>query len=124
MIKPSPFACIYGGTKAMLTQFATSLAIEADMHGIDVTVFHPSYTHSNFYAGAPKLGVVAILSKFGWTPEDVADTMICSVGRVIVRDLGGYAICTNILSRLIDTGALAVSIIPFRDSMGPPQIRT
>ena len=46
---PSPFAVIYGSTKAMLTEFAASLAPEVRSHGIDVTVVHPSPVSSRFY---------------------------------------------------------------------------
>lgn len=111
---------MYGATKAMLSHFATSLALEADSHGIDVTVFHPSYTHSNLYAKTPKLGVVALLSKIGWTPEDVANVIFASTGRTVVRDMGAYAIATNILSRYVDSGFLTKSIMPFVESMAPP----
>lgn len=111
---------MYGATKAMLTHFATSLALEADAHGIDVTVFHPSYTHSNLYANNPKLGVVAVLSKFGWTPDDVADVIITSAGRAVVRDLGMYAVATNLVGRFLDANFLTKSIMPFVESMAPP----
>lgn len=103
----------------MVSQFASSFAIEAERHGVDVTAFHPSYTHSNLYAGAPKVGAISFLSKFGWTPEDVADVFFSSIGRVVVRDIGLYAIGTNLLGRWLDSGFLARSIIPFRDSMAP-----
>lgn len=111
---------MYGATKAMLSHFAMSLALEAASQGIDVTVFHPSYTHSNLYAKTPKLGVVAVLSKFGWTPEDVADVIFASVGRTVVRDMGMYAVSTNLLSRYLDAGFLTKSIMPFVESMAPP----
>lgn len=112
---------MYGSTKAMLTQFATSLALEANSHGIDVTVFHPSYTHSNMYAKTPKVGALTILSKFGWTPDEVANVILKSIGRVVVRDFGMYAISTNMLSRLLDSGFLALSTMPFVASMAPPE---
>ncbi|CDF39795.1 unnamed protein product [Chondrus crispus] len=117
---PAPFASMYGATKAMISQFAVSLALEANSQGIDITVFHPSYTHSNLYAKTPKLDVVTFLSKFGWTPEDVANVIFASAGRVVVRDMGVYAIATNMLSRYIDSGSLAKFIMPFVESMAPP----
>lgn len=110
---------IYGSSKAMLTQFAASLAIEAEKHDIDVTVIHPSYTHSNMYVKVPRLDVMAFLEKFGWMPSAVADAIFTCVGRVYVRDLGLYAILTNLIGRLFDTGFLATAFVPFRDSMGP-----
>lgn len=116
---PAPFASMYAATKAFLSHFATSLAIEAEAYGIDICVIHPSYTHTNLYASTPKLDVVTFLSKFGWTPENVADVILSSVGRVIVRDAGWYAVVTNILGRIVDPNALSKVIIPFRDSMAP-----
>lgn len=103
-----------------MSHFGASLAIEAEQNGIDITVIHPSYTHSNFYANAPKLDVVAFLEKFGWTSDAVADAIFASVGRTIVRDIGAYASITNLLGRCVDSGFLASAIIPFRDSMAPP----
>lgn len=123
-MQPAPFASLYGASKALLSHFATSLAVEAESYGIDVTVFHPSYTHSNLYAETPKLDIVALLSKIGWTPESVANVMLSSVGRVVVRDIGIYAVATNLLGRFLDPGTLTKLIIPFRDSMAPksPQV--
>lgn len=111
---------MYGATKSFLSHFATSLAIEAQAHGIDVSVFHPSFTHTNLYAKTPKFGVIITLAKFGVQPEDVANVIISGVGRAIVRDSGLYAYATNFLSRVVDPGALSKLIIPFRDSMAPP----
>lgn len=111
---------MYGATKAMLSTFATSLAIEAKSHGVHVTVFHPSYTHSNLYAGAPKVGVLKVLAKFGFTPDNVARVVFASVGRVVVRDIGIYALMTNLVGRLFDSGFLASCMIPFRNVMAPP----
>lgn len=47
-VMPSPFAVGYGTTKAALTEFATSLAVEGRAKGIDVCVFHPSPVNSRF----------------------------------------------------------------------------
>lgn len=117
---PAPFASIYGCTKASLTHFSTSLAVEAEAHGIDVSVCHPSFTHTNLYAKTPKFGVINALAKFGWQPEQVATAIFKSIGRCIVYDIGSYAVSSNILRRIIDENALASVIIPFRDSMAPP----
>lgn len=117
--QPAPFASSYGASKALLSHFGNSLAIEAQQHGIDVTIFHPSYTHSNLYRETPKLDVVTFLSKFGWTPEQVAKRMFACAGRVIVHDMGFYAIATNLLGRFWDSAFLTTCIIPFRDSMAP-----
>ncbi|CAN8076970.1 unnamed protein product [Agarophyton chilense] len=116
---PAPFASTYGASKALLSHFAGSLAIEAQRHGIDVTVFHPSYTHSSLYEKTPKLDVVKFLSKFGWTGDEVAKRMFACVGRVVVHDIGFYAMVTNQMGRFLDSGSLTKCIIPFRDSMAP-----
>jgi short-subunit dehydrogenase len=50
-IFPSPFSCLYGATKAAVSHFATSLAVEVKADGIDVAVIHPSPVATNFYAG-------------------------------------------------------------------------
>lgn len=110
---------MYGASKALLTQFASSFAIEAEQYGVDVTCVHPSYTHSNLYAKSPKLDVITFLQKFGWTPDSVADAIFACAGRIYVRDLGTYAILTNLISRLLDQGFLTTTIVPFRESMGP-----
>lgn len=116
---PAPFACMYGASKALLNNFMCSLAIEADKFGIDVTTVCPSYTHSNFYQSTPKLDVLALLSKFGWTPDSVADAILASVGRTVVRDIGSYAMLTNIFGRILDESFLSAVIMPFRESMAP-----
>ena len=117
---PAPFASMYGATKSFLTHFATSLAIEAESKGIDVTVVSPSFTHTNLYAKTPKFGVINALARIGWTPEDVAQVILDSAGRFIVRDCGAYALCTCILGRILDANAMSKLIVPFRDSMAPP----
>lgn len=116
---PAPFASMYAATKAFISHFAASVAIEAEAYGIDICVIHPSYTSTNLYATTPKLDVLAFLSKFAWSPQQVADVILSSVGRVIVRDAGWYAVVTNILGRIVDPNALSKVIIPFRDSMAP-----
>jgi len=71
---PSPFASMYGkakvasvkslyhlkfvvgASKALLSHFASSLAVEARDNNIDVVAVHPSYTRTNLYANTPKVG--------------------------------------------------------------------
>jgi short-subunit dehydrogenase len=120
---PAPFALIYGASKAMLSNFAASLAIEAKNHGVDILTIHPSYTHTNLYESNPTIGVLDVLSKIGWTADDVANVMFTSVGRVLVRDAGAYSVATNLLGRVVDSGSLAAVIAPLRFSFGPPPLR-
>lgn len=112
---------MYGATKAFLNSLASSVAVEAEEHGIDVCLINPSYTNSNLYANNPKLDVIKFLQNFAWTPENVADAMFACVGRRAVCDLGGYALLTSIAGRLIDFATLVAAITPFRDSMKPPE---
>lgn len=42
---PSPFAVMYASTKALLTEFAVSIAPEVRSQGVDVIVVHPSVSH-------------------------------------------------------------------------------
>lgn len=109
----------FTASKAMMTNFATSLSIEARNHNVDVTIVHPSYTHTGLYVDQPKLDVIKFLSKIGWTSEDVADVLFAAAGRVVVRDAGMYTVATNLLGRAIDGGSLARVIMPFRGSFGP-----
>lgn len=84
-----------------------------------MTVVHPSFTQSNLYSKTPNLDVINILRKFAWTPQHVADAILASAGQVIVRDLGAYAIITNLIGRWLDAGFLAKASLPFRDYMAP-----
>jgi short-subunit dehydrogenase len=58
---PSPFITIYGSTKAFLSQFATSLSIEAKNNNIDVFLFNPQFNKTNLYNNSPKLFVLRVM---------------------------------------------------------------
>ena len=49
---PSPFAAVYGATKAGLSSFSKSLLEEGRKTGLKVTVVHPDIVKSNFYKNA------------------------------------------------------------------------
>eukprot|EP00871_Galdieria_phlegrea_P000842 jgi/Galph1/1759/GphlegSOOS_G452.1 len=104
---PSPVASMYGASKALVSHFASSLAVEARDNQIDVFALHPSYTRTNLYAKTPKLLILNLLDRFAATPEDVAQVMIDSVGRVILRDTGSYAVITKFVARVIDMGIIS-----------------
>lgn len=118
---PSPFAIMYGATKALVSSFGVSLAIEAEKYGVDVCVVHPCYTRTGLYDGAPKVAVLDLLDKFAWTSEQVAEVMLKAVGRVVSVDLGWYSIMSRLVNNLVDMGFLAKVFIPFRDSMAPKE---
>ncbi|EME29271.1 short chain dehydrogenase [Galdieria sulphuraria] len=103
---PSPFASMYGASKALLSHFAASLAVEARDNHIDIVALHPSYTRTHLYANTPKLLILNFLDRFAATPEEVAEVLIHSAGRVILRDTGGYAVITKLISRIVDMGVI------------------
>lgn len=87
---PTPFAVLYSSTKAFLSQFAASLAIEVQSLGIDIGVVHPSPVSSNFYDKVDhRIELMEEAAKQAQTPDVVAKQMIQSVGGAIHRDLGG-----------------------------------
>ena len=61
--QPCPFSCMYGATKAFISSFGASLAIEVKTRGIDVTVVHPSPVASRFYDKAHALDSIAFFKK-------------------------------------------------------------
>ncbi|RYG64517.1 SDR family NAD(P)-dependent oxidoreductase [archaeon] len=89
---PNPFAVMYGATKAFVSQFAASLAIELRASGIDVVAVHPSPVASNFFANAHKLDSLEIAKKSAVAPSSVPELILTSVGRAHLADLGQFAV--------------------------------
>jgi NAD(P)-dependent dehydrogenase (short-subunit alcohol dehydrogenase family) len=89
---PNPFAVMYGATKAFVTQFAASLAIEVRNSGIDVLAVHPSPVSSNFFDKAHKLESLEMAKQAAVSPDSVPGKMLTCVGRSHVGDLGSMAI--------------------------------
>jgi short-subunit dehydrogenase len=67
----SPFASIYGSTKAFLTEFAMSLAPEVKFNGVDVVVVHPSPVASNFYNSVHKISSIQMFQNTARGPENI-----------------------------------------------------
>ncbi len=99
-LMPCPFSVMYGATKAFLTAFATSLAPEVAVDGIDVMVVHPSPTTSNFYNSAHKLDALEMFRKTGTSPSCIANAMLRSIGRTSVCDQGYYSFSVRILLKV------------------------
>ena len=78
---PNPFAVMYGATKAFVSQFAASLAIEVRNNGIDVLAVHPSPVASNFFEKAHKLESLEMAQKSAVSPASVPGKMLMCVGR-------------------------------------------
>lgn len=89
---PSPFSCLYGATKAFLSQFAASLAVELRPCGIDVVAIHPSPVMTRFYDKAHKMEMLDFAKLFAVGPEQLPDEIFRSIGRCHWRDIGGFAI--------------------------------
>jgi len=104
---PSPFSCLYGATKAMLTHFATSLAGEVRQDGIDVSVLHPSPVATSFYAGAHAMPTLKFFESTATGPDGVAEAMLRGLGRSVVIDHGYYSFAMRALQRLLDASFLA-----------------
>lgn len=104
----SPYAPIYGASKAFLKSFVESFAIEARHHNIDVLGFSPQYTRTKLYDKTMKLGILDLFAMFGSEPKDVAYTCLCSAGRFSHREQGAYSIVMKIFGGLMfDTNWLS-----------------
>jgi short-subunit dehydrogenase len=89
---PNPFAVMYGATKAFVSQFAASLAIEVRASGIDVLAVHPSPVASNFFDNAHKLESLEMAQKSAVSPASIPGKMLTCVGRSHVADMGAMAV--------------------------------
>ncbi len=89
---PNPFAVMYGATKAFVSQFAASLAIEVRNSGIDVLAVHPSPVASNFFDNAHKLESLEMAKQSAVSPASVPGKMLTCVGRCHLGDLGSMAV--------------------------------
>jgi short-subunit dehydrogenase len=97
---PSPFSCLYGATKAMLTHFATSLAGEVRADGIDVCVLHPSPVNTAFYTGAHAMPTLKMFQSTAGSADNVADCLLRSIGRCVIVDQGYYSVGMRVMQRV------------------------
>ncbi len=104
---PSPFSCLYGATKAMVTHFATSLAAEVRADGIDVSVLHPSPVTTAFYTGAHAMPTLKFFQSTGASPDRVAAVLLAGLGRAVVVDQGYYSFWLRLLLRVLDPALFA-----------------
>mmetsp|Transcript_8477 Transcript_8477/g.14186 ORF Transcript_8477/g.14186 Transcript_8477/m.14186 type:complete len:314 (-) Transcript_8477:242-1183(-) len=104
---PNPFAVMYGATKAFVSQFAASLAIEVRNSGIDVIAVHPSPVASNFFDKAHKLESLEMAQKSAVTPDSVPGKMLCCIGRGHLGDLGAMAFIVRVVVALVPYDFLA-----------------
>jgi short-subunit dehydrogenase len=95
-VMASPFAAVYGATKAFVTEFAMSLAPEVRQDGIDVCVLHPSPMATAFYSGAHSIDSVNFFKNTAVGPARAADALCASIGRVVVCEQGEYPSCEEL----------------------------
>lgn len=98
---PNPFAVMYGATKAFVSQFAASLAIEVRANGIDVIAVHPSPVNSKFFEKAHKLDSLEMAQKSAVSPDEVPSKILACIGRAHLGDLGSMAFFVRIFVAMI-----------------------
>lgn len=118
---PNPFAVMYGATKAFVSQFAASLAIEVRNNGIDVLAVHPSPVASNFFNNAHKLDSLEMAQKSAVSPSSVPGKMLSCVGRAHLGDLGSMAVGVRFLVALLPYDFLTGCFAFFAPYMGDYQ---
>lgn len=115
---PNPFAVMYGATKAFVSQFAASLAIEVRAKGIDVLAVHPSPVASNFFDKVHKLDSLEMAQKAAVLPGSVPQKMLMCVGRSHLGDLGTMATCVRVFVALVPYDFLTGLFSFFAPTMG------
>lgn len=115
---PNPFAVMYGTSKAGLSQFAASLAVEVMAKGIDVTVFHPSPVASKFYNDLDKIDALEMAKKAAVAADTLPDTVFKSIGWFVWRDIGMMAIAVRTITACVSYNLLTILFgmgAPFMD---------
>jgi len=107
---PTPMSVMYASTKAFLVQMAVCLSTETAAYGIDVTTITSGPMKTRFNDNLPRLSALRFFEAIASSAEEVAETMINSVGRIVVRDASLYTIATRLVSKLIDVNALCTVI--------------
>mmetsp|Transcript_2375 Transcript_2375/g.3188 ORF Transcript_2375/g.3188 Transcript_2375/m.3188 type:complete len:314 (-) Transcript_2375:24-965(-) len=105
---PSPFAAMYGATKGFITNLAGSLASEVRCKRIDILAIHPSPVATNFYTGLDhKISLMEKASQGAMQPSMLPDVIFRSLGRVVWRDIGSFAIAMRVVTSVIPGSFMA-----------------
>ena len=101
---PSPFASMYGATKAFISEFSACLAVEAKASGIDVLAVHPSPVNSNFLRGAADLDMFKKAYAAATGPDALPGPIFgaLALGMTPWRDIGSFAILMRIVMKILD----------------------
>lgn len=118
---PNPFAVMYGATKAFVSQFAASLAVEVRANGIEVIAMHPSPVASNFFDKAHKLESLEMAQKAAVSPASVPGKMLMCIGRGHFGDLGSMAVTVRAVVAMIPYDFLTGVFSFFAPYMGDYQ---
>jgi len=105
---PNPFAVTYGATKAFVSQFAASVAVELQCKGIDVCCVHPSPVASNFFNKVEhKIDSMEQFKKIAVDPGSLPKKIFSAIGRMVLFDTGATAIGMRLGVALLPYNALA-----------------
>merc|ERR1712070_957010 len=115
---PNPFAITYGATKAFMSQFAASIAVELQSKGIDVCCIHPSPVASNFYNNVShKIDAMEQFKKAAVDPSVLPKTILSAVGRCHLYDIGMVATSMRLIVDMLPYSFLARIISAFSTTM-------
>lgn len=109
---------IDGATKAFVSQFAASLAIEVRSMGIDVIAIHPSPVASNFFDKAHKLDALEMAQKSAVQPDSIPNLMLSCIGRSHLADMGSMALGVRVFTALVPYDFLTGVFAAFSPYMG------
>lgn len=106
---PSPFTTCYSATKAFVSRFATSLAVEAGPQGVDVVAVHPSPVRSSFLEGTSRFNIIDNFYRFSTEPDEVPDQIFRRCGNrfQVLADLGVPSVGLRLVTKLIDDNLFA-----------------
>ena len=103
----SPFTALYAATKAFVSSFGASLAVEARHRGVDVLVFHPSPVASRFYDKAHRLDVLDFFKGVAVHPDALPPLVFGCIGKTVWRDIGSTALGFRLLMKVVDYNLMA-----------------
>lgn len=109
----SPFTVMYAATKAFVSSFGASLAVEARPRGVDVLVFHPSPVASRFYDAADRMSVLDFFKGIAVSPDALPGLVFGAVGRTIWRDIGMTAFGFRMMMKVVDLNFMAMAASRF-----------
>lgn len=118
---PNPFAVMYGATKAFVSAFAASLAVEVRASGIDVLSVHPSPVASNFFDDVHELDALEMAKKSAVSPSTVPGKILSCLGRCHWGDLGSMATIVRSVMAVVPYDVICGLFSRFAPFMGDYQ---